>query len=86
MLIHAFIILKLAVVVIYGLNREPLSLIVLSLFWKRVLILALTAFILNLTFGLVVTVFIWLLVSFGREDWAKIVVQGRNLSKTQSKK
>lgn len=70
-LIHGFIALKLAIWAIYGFNKEPLSLIVLSPFWQRALLLTIDVFVRNLTFGFIVCVFIWILVSFCREDWLK---------------
>ncbi|PKL51028.1 MAG: hypothetical protein CVV39_00345 [Planctomycetes bacterium HGW-Planctomycetes-1] len=74
-LIHGFIVFKLAIWITYGFNKEPLSLLVLSPFWKRALLLTIYVFVRNLTFGFVVAIFIWILVSFRREDWSKIMMQ-----------
>jgi len=74
-LIHGYIVFKLAIWIIYGFNKEPLSLIVLSPFWQRVLLLTIDVFVRNLTFGFIVCVFIWILVSFRREDWSRIQMQ-----------
>lgn len=74
-LIHCFIILSLAIWILYGLNKEPLSLVLLGPFWKQVLLLTINVFVRNLTFGLVVCVFIWIIVSFRREDWARILAR-----------
>jgi len=79
-LIHIFIIFNLAVWLLYGFNKEPLSLIVLGPFCQRVLLGAIDVFIRNLTFGLVVCVFIWILVSFRREDWSRILARKKCLS------
>ncbi|MFA5239320.1 MAG: hypothetical protein WC476_06385 [Phycisphaerae bacterium] len=76
-LIHAFIIFKLAIWIAYGLNKEPLSLLALTPFWKKALLLAIQVFAGNLTFGLVVSVFIWFLVSFRRQDWLKVLPPSR---------
>ncbi|MDD5328118.1 MAG: hypothetical protein PHY02_09960 [Phycisphaerae bacterium] len=76
-LIHAFIVLKLAIWITYGLNKEPLSIVVLSPFWNKALLLTIQVFASNLTFGLVVSVFIWVLVSFRREDWFKVLPSNR---------
>jgi hypothetical protein len=72
-LIHGFIFFKLAIWIIYGFNREPLSLLVLSPFWKQILLLTIEVVASNVTFGFIVCVFVWLLVSFRREDWVKIL-------------
>ena len=78
-LIHLFIICKLGIWVVYGFNREPLSLLVLTPFWNRALLLIINVFVRNLTFGLIVAVFIWIFVSFRRQDWERIVAtQGRS--------
>jgi len=72
-LIHGFIIFNLAVWVLHGFNKESLSLLALNPFWQKALLLTVHMFIRNLTFGFIVCVFIWILVSFRRRDWVKIV-------------
>jgi hypothetical protein len=73
-LIHGFIVFNLAMWILYGFNKEPLCLLVLCPFWKRVLLLTLDVFVRNLTFGLVVCVFIWIFILFRREDWSRILM------------
>jgi hypothetical protein len=77
-LIHGFIIFILAAWILRGFNNEVVSLLVLSPFWQRVLLLTVFMFVHNLTFGLIVCVFIWLLVSFRREDWSRILAQKKS--------
>ena len=79
-LIHSFIVCKLAIWILYGFNKEPLSLVLLSPFWKQVLLLTIDVFVRNLTFGFIVCVFIWILVSFRREDWTRILARKKCLS------
>jgi hypothetical protein len=79
-LMHGFIVFNLAIWILYGFNKEPLSLVMLSPFWKRVLLLTIDVFVRNLTFGFIVCVFIWILVSFRREDWSKILARKNCLS------
>lgn len=76
-LLHGFIIFILAAWILRGFNSEAVSLLVLSPFWQRVLLLTVYVFVHNLTFGFVVCVFIWILVSFRREDWVNIVTRTR---------
>lgn len=75
-LVHGFIVFNMAIWIIYGFNKEPLSLFMLSPFWKRVLLLAIGVFVRNLTFGLVVCAFIWILVSFCRVDLSRVKNKG----------
>lgn len=72
-LTHVFLVLKLAIWVLYGFNHEPLSLLVLNPFWTRVLVFLAEVLIRGLTFHLIVSVFIWISVSFRREDWPGIL-------------
>ncbi|MBW8038986.1 MAG: hypothetical protein FVQ85_03195 [Planctomycetes bacterium] len=81
-LIHCFIVLILGMWILYGFNKESLSLFVLNPFWNRVFLLAIDVFVRNLTFGLIVSVFIWILVSFRREDLTKFLIREKNPSKS----
>ncbi len=74
-LIHGFIALKLAIRLLYAFSIKPLSLFALSPFWQRILAIAHQQFIVNVAFGFVVSIFIWILVSFRREDWSRILMQ-----------
>ena len=73
-LIHGFIVLKLAIRLLHAFTIDPLSLFALSPFWMQMLNIVHQEFIVNVNFGFVVSIFIWILVSFRREDWAKIAM------------
>ena len=61
-LIHGFIALKLAIRILHAFTIKPLSLFALGPFWKWILSIAHQQFIVNVTFGFVVSIFIWILV------------------------
>jgi len=81
MLIHALIALQLAIRILHAFHNRPLSMFVMSTFSKRVLSISHQAFAVNVTFGFVVCVFIWILVCFRRRDWAKIISEKRKHQK-----
>jgi hypothetical protein len=76
-LIHGLVASKLALRILYAFNNKPLSMFALNPFCKRVLSITHQAFAVNVTFGFIVCVFIWILVSFRRRDWVKIVSKRR---------
>jgi len=80
-LIHALIALQLAIRILHAFHNRPLSMFVMSTFSKRVLSIAHQAFAVNVTFGFVVCVFIWIFVSFRRRDWAMIKSERRKHQK-----
>ena len=80
-LIHGFVASQLALRIFHAFHKQPLSMFVLSTFSKRVLSISHQAFAVNVTFGFVVCVFIWILVCFRRRDWAKIVSERRKHQK-----
>jgi len=71
-LIHGLAASTLGLRIFHAYNNKPLSMFVLSPFYRRVLSITHQAFAVNVTFGFVVCVFIWILVSFRRRDWAGI--------------
>ncbi len=76
--IHCFIALKLAFRLLYAFNNEPqLSLFVLNPFWKCLLATAHGEFAVSVTFGFIVCFFIWILVSFRREDFAALLLSDK---------
>ena len=80
-LIHVFIAFKLAVIILnHFVNNALISLFVLNLFWKKVLSLAAPVLANSISLSFVVSVFIWVLVSFRREDWGRILMRGNDLS------
>ena len=79
-LIHGLVALKLALRILHAFNSKPLSMFNLNPFYRRVLSIAHQAFAVNVTFGFVVCVFIWILVSFRRSDWDRIQFDPRQES------
>lgn len=76
-LIHGLVASRLALRILYAFNNKPLSMFALNPFCNRVLSITHQAFAVNVTFGFIVCVFIWILVSFRRRDWVKIVSKRR---------
>ena len=72
-LMHCFIVLKLMVLISYTFNNEPLSLLALNPFSERLLFVTHQLIIDSVSFNFIAPVFIWILVSFRREDWAMLV-------------
>ncbi len=80
-LINGLIASQLAIRILHAFHNRPLSMFVMSTFSKRVLSITHQAFAVNVTFGFVICVFIWILVCFRRRDWAKIVSERRKHQK-----
>ncbi|MGB7583164.1 MAG: hypothetical protein WBL85_12040 [Sedimentisphaerales bacterium] len=72
LLIYCFIAAKLAAWVIDSFSKEPLCLFSISPFWEKGFYVFYNL-MQDITFGFVAAAFIWILVSFRREDWANIV-------------
>jgi len=72
-LVHGLIVLKLTIWIIYGFSKEPISLIVLSRFSHQILAFGIVVVANNLSFGFIFCVFIWILVSFRRQDWFNVL-------------
>jgi hypothetical protein len=77
-LLHILIAAKLGLRLVHAFGQEPLSLFTLSPSWERVLAAAHQAFAVNVTFGFVVSVFVWMLVSFRRGDWPRAMMRPRS--------
>ena len=75
-LIHGLIASKLALRIFYSFNNSPLSMFALNPFCRRVLSITHQVFAVNVTFGFIACVFIWILVSFRRRDWVNITGRG----------
>jgi len=84
-LIHGFIALKLWIRLLHAFSTKPLCLFTPSSFWRRMLNIAHQQFIVNISFGFVVSIFIWILVSFRREDLSRILLLKRNPSPIKNK-
>jgi hypothetical protein len=76
-LIHLFIILKLATAILYAYNNNQyLGVIKLNSLWASLLDHTYQGFLRNnLESGLVAAVLIWILVTFRREDWPKTLAE-----------
>ena len=72
-LIHAFIALKMLILILNPFSTEPLCLFELGPFFEQILAVATTLFVTYITPSYTVSVCIWILVSFRREDWLKIL-------------
>jgi len=76
-LIHGFVALQLALRIYHAFSNKALSMFELSPFCNRILSITHQVFAVNVTFGFVVCVFIWILVCFRRRDWANITSRVR---------
>ncbi len=72
-MIHAFIALKMLILILNPFSTEPLCLFELSEFFEQILAIATKVFVTYITPSFTVAVVIWILVSFRREDWLKIL-------------
>lgn len=80
-LIHGLVALQLALRLLHAFNNGPFSMFELNAFFRRVLSISNQAFAVNVTFGFIVCVFIWILVSFRRRDWAMIISERKKHQK-----
>jgi hypothetical protein len=80
MLTHVFFVFRQTVLILYIFSSKPLSLLALSPFWKGVLLLHTQILTVNIAPGYIVIVFIWILVSWRREDWDRILMQKEGVS------
>lgn len=73
-LMHAIVAFKLAIIIIKFLSDQRVSLWILNAFWKDVVVTTDQVVVHHLTTGFIIDFFIWVLVSFRREDWSKIAM------------
>ncbi len=76
LLVHGFFVIMIAIYITKAFSSEPLSLFAIDEFWKRILCRA-DAYVIDTACGFIVSIFIWVLVSFRRGDWAIIVSEGQ---------
>ena len=76
-LIHCFLLFKMAILILFIFSHDPDSPVVFDPFWKQVLFFAQQAFLKNMVFCFMVSVFIWFLVSFRREDLSEILIKSK---------
>jgi len=75
---HIFIIFKMVIIILCLFSGKRLSLLVLSPFWRDVVVTTNQVAVRDLTTSFVIAFFVWVLVSFRREDWQRITaMQGR---------
>ncbi len=80
-LVHTFIAFRLLVKIFYLLSGDPeVPLFVLNPFWETVLNFAYDIFVFRLGSSFVIPIFIWILVTFRREDW-KLLMQALDNTK-----
>jgi len=79
-LLNIFFVFRLAVLVIFHFSTEPVSIFVLTPFWERMWSIIYREFVVNCIFGFIASIFIWILVSFRRDDWNRILMRGNGLS------
>ena len=74
-LMHMFVAFELVIIILNLFSSELVSLLILNSFWKDVVVATNDIVLWNLTTGFIIAFFIWVLVSFCRQDWSKIVMQ-----------
>jgi hypothetical protein len=73
-LMHAIVAFKLAIMILHLFSNQRVSLLILNAFWKDVVVTTNQVVVRHLTTGFIIAFFIWVLVSFRREDWSKIAM------------
>jgi uncharacterized membrane protein len=68
-LLHCFLVFKMAVLILYVLAYTPHCPVIIGPFWKTFLLYAHQAFLKNMVFCFLISVLIWLLVSFRKKEW-----------------
>lgn len=74
LLMHCLIAVRLTSHIINTFSKEPLYLFAISPFWKTKFDVFYQVCVVNVTFGFVAATFIWILVTFRRGDWERIVL------------
>ena len=74
-LLHCFLTIKMAVLILHVFVHAPSAPIVFDPFWKKVLFFAQQAFLKDMVFCFIVSVFIWFLVTFRRGGEHEILMQ-----------
>lgn len=78
LLMQVWAIIKLVIVILGLFSSEPVSILVLSQFCRNVVAAANDVVVNNPTTSFIIAFFIWVLVTFRRQDWERIVAtQGR---------
>jgi hypothetical protein len=74
LLMHVFVVLKIAIMILELFKSEPVSLLILSPLWAGVVDTVYRVITNPLTISFIITFFVWVLVTFRRGDWEKIVL------------
>jgi hypothetical protein len=72
--VHAFMAIRLALLVAQLLNSKSLALLELSRFWQYLLVLSVQVFVINILPSFVVVIVLWVLLCFRRQDWLTIMM------------
>jgi hypothetical protein len=72
LLVHGFFVIMIAIYITKAFSSEPLSLFAIDEFWKQILY-RVDGYVIDTACGFIVSIFIWVLVSFRRGDWAAII-------------
>ena len=77
--IHAFMAIRLALLIVQLLSSKQIGLLELTRFWQYLLVLGAQVFVINILPSFVVVIVLWVLLSFRRKDWPGIMMpQGRS--------
>ncbi|MGD0785013.1 MAG: hypothetical protein ABR969_04295 [Sedimentisphaerales bacterium] len=71
-LMQVFVVFKVIFIVLELFSRKLVSLLILNSFWKTVVVTTNQILVRDLTTGFIIAFFIWVLVSFRREDWQRL--------------
>jgi len=72
-LMNVLVVFKLAIIILNLFSRKNVSLLILNPFWKDVVVTTNQILVRHLTTGFIIAFFIWVLVTFRREDWGRLV-------------
>jgi hypothetical protein len=72
-LIHAFMAFRLSLLIVQLLNSKQVALLALNWPWRKLLLLNVQVFTINILPSFVVSILLWVLLSFRREDWARLM-------------
>ncbi len=72
-LMQVLVVLKLAIIILNLSSEKPVSLFILNPFWKDVVVTTNHVLVRHFATGFVIAFFIWVLVTFRREDWGRLV-------------
>lgn len=80
--IHAFMAMRLTLLIAYLLSEEQMGLLVWNRFGMNLLLLATQVFTINVLPGFVVAIILWAFLCFRRGDWSRLVGSRRRFAYT----